>query len=185
MFLKYLQTLLSFSPSKGIFCHYTNTALVEGINNTTGFIHPIHNVSLGNWWRFDHISNLLPHGKRRKQENITFLPCWENSVTEVMFLPGIGGHLKISHMDPRVSFGNQLTNLSVRKRFFKIIAPYFALSGPFLWGRFWKRTVGKRQITSTSMHHIRQETWGRTWKRTVEESKTNAKSTLRTQWSEV
>ena len=42
-----------------------------------------------------------------------------------MFLPGIGGHLKVSHMDPRVSFGNESTNLSVQKSFFKIIAPYF------------------------------------------------------------
>ena len=42
-----------------------------------------------------------------------------------MFLLGIGGHLKVSHMDPRVSFGNELTNLSVQKSFFKIIAPYF------------------------------------------------------------
>ena len=41
-----------------------------------------------------------------------------------MFLLGIGGHLKVSHMDPRVSFGNESTNLSVRKSFFKIIAPY-------------------------------------------------------------
>ena len=70
------------------------------------------------------ISNLHLHGKRRKQEKNIFLPCWENSVTEVMFLLGIGGHLKVSHMDPRVSFGNESTNLSVRKSFFKIIAPY-------------------------------------------------------------
>ena len=41
-----------------------------------------------------------------------------------MFLLGIGGHLKVSHMDPRVSFGNESTNLSVQKSFFKIIAPY-------------------------------------------------------------
>ena len=34
-----------------------------------------------------------------------------------MFLPGIGGHLKVSHMDPRVSFGNESTNLSVQKSF--------------------------------------------------------------------
>ena len=34
-----------------------------------------------------------------------------------MFLPGIGGHLKVSHRDPRVSFGNESTNLSVRKSF--------------------------------------------------------------------
>ena len=45
-----------------------------------------------------------------------------------MFLPGIGGHLKVSHMDPRVSFGNESTNLSVPKSFFKIIAPYFPSS---------------------------------------------------------
>ena len=34
-----------------------------------------------------------------------------------MFLPGIGGHLKVSHRDPRVSFGNESTNLSVQKSF--------------------------------------------------------------------
>ena len=50
-----------------------------------------------------------------------------------MFLPGIGGHLKVSHMDPRVSFGNELTNLSVRKSFFKIIAPYYGRMGPLPW----------------------------------------------------
>ena len=34
-----------------------------------------------------------------------------------MFLPGIGGHLTISHIDPWVCFGNPCTNLSVRKSF--------------------------------------------------------------------
>ena len=55
--------------------------------------------------------------KEENRKKNTFLPCWENSVTEVMFLPGIGGHLKVSHMDPRVSFGNESTNLSVQKSF--------------------------------------------------------------------
>ena len=39
------------------------------------------------------------------------------SVSEVMFVPGIGSHLKVSYRDPRVCFGNELTNLSVRKSF--------------------------------------------------------------------
>ena len=74
---------------------------------------------------WSYIESSTTRKKRRKQENVTFLHCWENSVTEVMFLPGIGGHLKISHIDPWVCFGNQCTNLSVRKSFFKIIAPYY------------------------------------------------------------
>ena len=73
--------------------------LVGGINNTKGFIHYIHNVSFGNWQRFDHVSNLLPQRKRRKQENITYFPCWKNSVTEVMFVVGIGSHLKVFFQD--------------------------------------------------------------------------------------
>ena len=109
----------NFADFRAYFGQFSVTipSLVRGIYNTKGFIYSIHNVSLGNWWRFDHISNLHLHGKRRKQEKNTFLPCWENSVTEVMFLPGIGGHLKVSHMDPRVSFGNESTNLSVQKSF--------------------------------------------------------------------
>ena len=39
-------------------------------------------------------------------------------------MPGKGSHLKVSHIDPRVCFGYELTNLSVRKSFFQIIAPY-------------------------------------------------------------
>ena len=34
-----------------------------------------------------------------------------------MFVVGIGSHLKVSNIDPRVCFGNELTNLSVRKSF--------------------------------------------------------------------
>ena len=41
----------------------------------------------------------------------------ETGTLSMMFLPGIGGHLKVSHMDPRVSFGNESTNLSVQKSF--------------------------------------------------------------------
>ena len=35
-------------------------------------------------------------------------------------MPGIGSHLKVSHIDPRVCFGYELTNLSVRKSFLPI-----------------------------------------------------------------
>ena len=34
-----------------------------------------------------------------------------------MFVVGIGSHLKVSHTDPRVCFGNELTKLSVRRSF--------------------------------------------------------------------
>ena len=58
-----------------------------------------------------------------------------------------------------------------------------------LWGCFWKQTVGKRQITSASMHCIKQETWERIWIRTLEKKQNQYKqfdyissglSTLRT-----
>ena len=35
----------------------------------------------------------------------------------MIFVPGIGSYLKVSYTDPRVCFGNELTNLSVRKSF--------------------------------------------------------------------
>ena len=48
-----------------------------------------------------------------------------------MFLLGIGGHLKVSHMDPRVSFGNEATNSSVQKSFLPF---YIKSSQPTLQG---------------------------------------------------
>ena len=58
-----------------------------------------------------------------------------------MFLPGIGGHLKVSHMDPRVSFGNESTNLSVQKSFlpFYIKSSHPTGEGAPIW------TMPKRQ----------------------------------------
>ena len=63
----------------------TVLSLVGGVNYTKGFNHYI-----------DHVSNLLPFEKEKKTRKCPIFALWENSVTEVMFVPGIGNHLKVS-----------------------------------------------------------------------------------------
>ena len=64
-----------------------------------------------------------------------------------MFLPGIGGHLKVSHMDPRVSFGNESTNLSVQKSFFpfyiKSSHPTYHCNVHKIWPQDFLRRFGR------------------------------------------
>ena len=55
---------------------------------------------------------------------LKFAHLSKKAFTEVIFVVGIGSHLKVSHIDQRICFGNELTNLSFRKSFFQIIAPY-------------------------------------------------------------
>ena len=52
----------------------TIPTLVGGINNTQALSHPIHNVSLGNWWRFDHVWKQLFQKKQEKNRKFTFWP---------------------------------------------------------------------------------------------------------------
>ena len=62
--------------------------------------------------------------KKEKTEKISlFRYIKKNSVTEVMFVGGIGSHLKVSQVDKSVCLGNELNNLNAIKRFFQIIAP--------------------------------------------------------------
>ena len=50
-----------------------------------------------------------------------------------MFVVGIGSHLKVSHIDQRICFGNELPNLSVRRSFVQIIAPYCVSKNTLEW----------------------------------------------------
>ena len=67
--------------------------------------------------------------KKRENGKISlFRYIKKNSVTEVMFVGGIGSHLKVSQVYQSVCLGNELNNLSAIKRFFQIIAPYLRVS---------------------------------------------------------
>ena len=86
-----------------------------------------------------------------------------------MFLPGIGGHLKVSHMDPRVSFGNESTNLSVQKSFL----PFYIKSSHPSPGLFWNckhiliskhqpfqiQHCNRKKVKAVKVSSIRQFCW--------------------------
>ena len=55
--------------------------------------------------------------KRENGKISLFCYIKKNSVTEVMFVGGIGSHLKVSQVDQSVCLGNELNNLSTRKDF--------------------------------------------------------------------
>ena len=57
--------------------------------------------------------------KKKRENGKISLFCYikKNSVTEVMFVGGIGSHLKVSQVDQSVCLGNELNNLSARKDF--------------------------------------------------------------------
>ena len=69
-----------------------------------------------------------------------------------MFLLGIGGHLKVSHMDPRVSFGNESTNLSVQRSF----SPFYFKSSHPNRGAWLQKTMsmGGDKKYRTILYHI-------------------------------
>ena len=74
MFFKHIWALLGLSPSKGIFCHYTNTT-GEGIKNTHARNYPYHKVSLGNWLRFNHVWKPLSRKNENNEEKSHFGLC--------------------------------------------------------------------------------------------------------------
>ena len=87
MFLKPIGAFLGFSPSGGF--SVTIWALVGGVGHTHELIHPIHNVSLGNWGGFGEYGKHQIRYKQQETQKPFFALSWKISVTWVALVGGI------------------------------------------------------------------------------------------------
>ena len=115
----------AFLPVKGF--SVTIPTLAGGINHTRALNHPYHNVSLGNWWRFEHIYQPLLQRYKRKRGKITFWHISKNSVTRVVWAGGIGALVRFPHIDREFVFGNRHSKTSTPKTVLKKIENHRAL----------------------------------------------------------